>query len=268
LSDGWDVNTCCNPRKTAVQIVSHRGIGSGFRENSLSAFSEVVARGASMIEVDLRCTLDGKLVLAHNKDMSAWGRPDVWIPMHRYEELQRITGDNDTTLDTFDAFVTCFPDTATILDIKWRGGMETLYTLHTYVRDRLDIHQFTRYHALLLWLPEHLATAQKLFPGIRIVHHRIDCIKAVARAMVGLKPAHAGSPRIVSIPAQCFRSEVLAQRLVERLRSPDHKLMIYLATRTDEVTLARSLYVDLLMTDNFNITQQLTLNAGYDSAVS
>lgn len=237
-----------------MQIVSHRGIGCGQRENSLAAFAQAIMRGAAMIELDLRSTLDGKLVLAHNKDMGAWGRPDAWIPMYRHAELQRITGDN-AALDTFEAFVERFPNTATILDIKWRGGMETLHALHAHVQRHLDASEFIRQHALLVWLPEHLVAARMLFPGIRIVDHRVDCVKALARALAGIRPAHAGSPRIVSIPAQCFRSAALARRLVDRLRSPDHMLMAYLATRVDEVAMAGALSVDLLMTDNFRLVQ-------------
>lgn len=251
-----------------MRIVSHRGIGCGHRENSLDAFANALSLGATVIELDLRCTADGTLVLAHNKDMGAWGRPDIWISNHRYEDLQRITGSKEGGLVTFESFLNRFPDTSTILDIKWRGGMETLQTLHTFVRDHVGMDHFSRNHSMLVWLPEHLAAAQQLFPGIRIVDNRVDCAKALCRAMAGLSASNAGSPRIVSIPAQCFRSTRLARRLVHQLRSADHLLMAYLATRADEVAAASALKVDLLMTDDFTLVQHLSENGTLSSTAS
>lgn len=250
-----------------MRIVTHRGIGTGRRENSLAAFDEAIAQGVSMIELDLRCTLDGQLVLAHNKHMGAWGRPDIWIPTHSYADLQRITGQNDVVLDTFAGFVARFPNNDTILDIKWRGGMETLRALRAYVDRHLDTREFVKRHALLVWLPEHLATARAMFPGIRIVDHRIDCAKVIARAIAGLKVTRSGAPRIVSIPAQCFRTPALARRIVTRLRTPGHALMAYLPKSAAEVAAACSLAVDLMMTDDFSLTQGLASAAVIDAVV-
>jgi glycerophosphoryl diester phosphodiesterase len=240
-----------------MRIVTHRGIGTGMRENSLVAFAAAIAQGATMVELDLRCTLDGQLVLAHNKHMGAWGRPDIWIPTHSYADLQRIAGDNDAGLDTFAGFIARFPNNDTILDIKWRGGMETLHALHAYVSRHLDIREFVRSHALLVWLPEHLVAAHALFPGIRIVDHRISCAKAIARAIAGLKETRTAMPRIVSIPAQCFRTPALARRIVTHLRTSMHTLMAYLPKSPAEVAVACSLAVDLMMTDDFSLTQVL-----------
>lgn len=240
-----------------MRIVTHRGIGTGRRENSLSAFAEAIAQGATVIELDLRCTLDSRLVLAHNKHMGAWGRPDIWIPAHNYTDLLRITDNKGAALDTFAGFVERFPDNDTILDIKWRGGTETLHALRAYVDRHMDTQQFVRRHALLLWLPEHLATARALFPGIRIVDHRIDCAKAIARAIAGLKETPTGTPRIISIPARCFRVPALARRIVAHLRSPGHTLMAYLPKNSTDVTVACSIAVDLIMTDDFSLTKGL-----------
>lgn len=95
-----------------MQIVTHRGIGTHERENSIAAFAKAIALGATMIELDLRCTLDGRLVLAHNKHMGAWGRQDVWICTQRYADLRCIAGDE--ALNTFEEFPprqnTCRPD--------------------------------------------------------------------------------------------------------------------------------------------------------------
>ncbi|MDB5937224.1 MAG: glycerophosphodiester phosphodiesterase [Massilia sp.] len=240
-----------------MRVVTHRGIGTGRRENSLAAFAEAIAQGATVVELDLRCTLDGQLVLAHNKDMGYWGRPDVWIPSHTHADLLCITGDSESALATFDEFCGRLPHLDTILDIKWRGGMETLRALQDYVCRHLDLEDFVRQHSLLVWLPEQYAAALRLFPGIRMVDHRIDCARAIARAICGLKAPRTGARSIVSIPAQLFRSAALARRIVNNLRTPGSTLMAYLPRNAAEVEAALTLGVDMTMTDDFTLTHAL-----------
>ena len=52
---GWD-----------VVVVAHRGMVSGFPENTLAAFRQSILLGFSTIEVDLRGTTDGHIVVMHD----------------------------------------------------------------------------------------------------------------------------------------------------------------------------------------------------------
>jgi glycerophosphoryl diester phosphodiesterase len=54
-------------RISDVVIVAHRGIVSGFPENTLVAYHEAIRRGFSAIEVDLRATADGHVVVVHDE---------------------------------------------------------------------------------------------------------------------------------------------------------------------------------------------------------
>jgi hypothetical protein len=171
--------------------------------------------------------------------------------------LLSITGEGDRALVTFADFTHRFPGVETILDIKWRGGMETLQALHRYVRHHLDMDDFVHHASLLVWLPEHLVAARQLFPGIRTVDDRIHCAKAILRAIAGQQDRCAGERRIVSIPAQLFRWPALARRIVTRLRVPGSTLMAYLPRQAGEVEAAQALGVDLIMTDDFSLTRSL-----------
>lgn len=53
-------------RNWDVLVVAHRGIVSGFPENTLAAYREAILRGFSAIEVDLRATADGHIVVMHD----------------------------------------------------------------------------------------------------------------------------------------------------------------------------------------------------------
>lgn len=52
------------PRQVAV--VAHRGLSDGMPENTLAAFRHAVDRGFEIIELDVRATRDGHLVILHD----------------------------------------------------------------------------------------------------------------------------------------------------------------------------------------------------------
>jgi glycerophosphoryl diester phosphodiesterase len=56
-------------RNWDVLAVAHRGIVAGFPENTIAAFREAITRGFSAIEIDLRATADGHIVVMHDDDV-------------------------------------------------------------------------------------------------------------------------------------------------------------------------------------------------------
>jgi glycerophosphoryl diester phosphodiesterase len=54
-------------RTSDVIVVAHRGIVSGYPENTLAAFREAIRQGFSAIEIDLRATADGHIVVMHDE---------------------------------------------------------------------------------------------------------------------------------------------------------------------------------------------------------
>jgi len=50
-----------------VVVVAHRGLSEGLPENTLTAFRNVIARGIAVIELDLRGTADGEVVVLHDE---------------------------------------------------------------------------------------------------------------------------------------------------------------------------------------------------------
>jgi glycerophosphoryl diester phosphodiesterase len=65
---GWD-----------VVVVAHRGMVSGFPENTLAAYRQSISLGFSGIEIDLRATADGHIVVIHDEtvDRTTNGTGDV-----------------------------------------------------------------------------------------------------------------------------------------------------------------------------------------------
>lgn len=58
-----------------VTTIAHRGDPVGERENTLRAFSAALACGADWVEIDLRRTRDGEIVVLHDQTLERlWGR--------------------------------------------------------------------------------------------------------------------------------------------------------------------------------------------------
>jgi glycerophosphoryl diester phosphodiesterase len=60
---------------TTITAIAHRGDPVHERENTLPAFSAAVAQGADWVEIDLRRTRDGDIVVLHDQSLDRlWGR--------------------------------------------------------------------------------------------------------------------------------------------------------------------------------------------------
>lgn len=49
-----------------VVLVAHRGLSAGYPENTMAAFNNVISQGVGVIEIDLRGTKDGEIVILHD----------------------------------------------------------------------------------------------------------------------------------------------------------------------------------------------------------
>ncbi|HVT41681.1 MAG TPA: glycerophosphodiester phosphodiesterase [Acidimicrobiales bacterium] len=58
-----------------ITAIAHRGDPARARENTLPAFAAAVAEGADWVELDLRRTRDGEIVVLHDQSLERlWGR--------------------------------------------------------------------------------------------------------------------------------------------------------------------------------------------------
>ena len=73
--------------ETKPTIVGHRGFGAGeragYRENTLESYLAAVAHGLSWIELDVRRSLDGQLVIWHNPVCATRGPAHLSALVHQ-----------------------------------------------------------------------------------------------------------------------------------------------------------------------------------------
>jgi glycerophosphoryl diester phosphodiesterase len=96
-------------------VVAHRGGDEGYRANTLEAFRN--AKGKSdMIELDVRKTKDGKLVVYHDRTISM--RPIGWL---NYNDAEKIANKQGYHLPTLDEALREIGNKRVIIDMKEKG---------------------------------------------------------------------------------------------------------------------------------------------------
>jgi glycerophosphoryl diester phosphodiesterase len=78
-------------------VIAHRGASGALRENTLAAFREAYARGADAVEMDVRRTADGALVIHHDPVLTGAG-PIVRLDLEDVEEIAPWVPDLDAAV--------------------------------------------------------------------------------------------------------------------------------------------------------------------------
>jgi glycerophosphoryl diester phosphodiesterase len=94
--------TPLNAQTRNVVAISHRGEHLHHPENTMPAFAEAVRVGADYIEVDVRTTSDGKLILMHDSsvDRTTNGHGDV--AKMSFDEIRALDAGMGAKVPTFD----------------------------------------------------------------------------------------------------------------------------------------------------------------------
>lgn len=117
-----------------IHVTSHRGFSAGVPENTLPAIEKAIEEQADYVEVDVRMTKDGELVLLHDDNLKRTTGLNKKIWQVTYEEVSRLdagswkdkayTGTKVPTLR--EVFEMCKGKVNLNLDLKYRNDSEGL----------------------------------------------------------------------------------------------------------------------------------------------
>ena len=97
------------PATEPVVAIAHRGDPLGHRENTLPAFAAAVALGADMLELDLRRTRDGAIVVLHDQSLVRLWELDASVGDLGLSEVARL-GDGDVRIPTLCQVLDAVPE--------------------------------------------------------------------------------------------------------------------------------------------------------------
>ena len=147
--------------------VAHRGDPINHRENTLPAIAAAVAAGADIVEVDIKTTADGEVVVLHDDSLQRlWDDPRM-ITETYHRELASI-GDHDHQI----------PLLADTLELIGRSGSALLIDMDNprwaspglaVVRQSVAATKITSDQVLWCGRPDSLAVIRAADPGARII---------------------------------------------------------------------------------------------------
>ncbi|HOJ88711.1 MAG TPA: glycerophosphodiester phosphodiesterase family protein [Pseudothermotoga sp.] len=89
-------------------ILAHRGYSAKFPENTLKAFKKGFEYGADGLELDLRLTADGELVVIHDEDLQRLFGVQQKIRELTLKQLRKYSQDGET-IPTFEEVLSIIP---------------------------------------------------------------------------------------------------------------------------------------------------------------
>jgi glycerophosphoryl diester phosphodiesterase len=92
----------------SVTAIAHRGDPAGERENTLASFAAAAALGADMIELDLRRTRDGEIVVLHDQTLQRLWEVDASVGDLDLAEVA-ATGEGDVRIPTLGEVLAAVP---------------------------------------------------------------------------------------------------------------------------------------------------------------
>ncbi len=108
------------PDRDPVIAIAHRGDPIGHRENTLPAFAAALAQGADMLELDLRRTRDGAIVVLHDQSLLRLWELDALVTDLDLSEVARL-GEGDVRIPTLRQVLdTVPPDVELMVDFTRR----------------------------------------------------------------------------------------------------------------------------------------------------
>lgn len=147
--------------------VAHRGDPINHRENTLPAISSALDAGADVVEIDIKTTADGEVVVLHDDSLQRlWGDPRMITEVDR-QELASI-GDRDHQIpllaDTLELIGRS--DSALLIDMdspRWASAGQAV------VRESVATAKITSDQVLWCGRPDSLAIIRATDPEARII---------------------------------------------------------------------------------------------------
>jgi len=78
------------PKDPAILVAAHRAAHNKYPENSLAAIRETIRIGADFIEIDTRCTSDGRVILMHDGSVDRTTNGEGKVASMTFKQIRKL----------------------------------------------------------------------------------------------------------------------------------------------------------------------------------
>ena len=196
-----------------VAVIAHRGEHLRNPENTLPAFREAIALGADFIEVDVRTSADGVLVLSHDATVDRRTNGHGEVSKLTFAELRMLDAGGGAKIPSFDEALEL---------ARGRIGIyvDSKQVSATALVEAIGKHQMDE-NVVIYGSPKLLKRVQALNPSLKVMPEANN-VETARRLIDELRP------RVFAFDARDFRPDVIkvvidagAQINVDRLGTAD-----------------------------------------------
>lgn len=235
------------------RALAHRGLALRAPENTLLAFADAVAAGATHIETDVRVSRDGVAVLCHDEDLRRIAGRDERVHRLTVAELGRVPLGEDQELCSLSEALAAFPDTRFNLDIKSPAavGATVRAVLAADAVDRVLITSFSE---------RRRRAAARQLPGVASSPGTALVTVVVLLAALGLRPLLRRALRgivAVQVPPRRLGIRFTTRRLLRALHHAGVEVHLWTLNDREAIRAAYSLGVDGVVTDRVDVALEV-----------
>lgn len=126
-----------------MQIIGHRGVAGLELENTATSFNRAMNMGLQAVELDVRRTKDGKLVVCHDSDLQRIAKRSEKVNSLTLKQIQKIRLIDGTTLLSLRQALIILEGVWVIVEVKDDGcGRELMRVLNDFQRQSIAIASF------------------------------------------------------------------------------------------------------------------------------
>ena len=246
-----------NPDK--FQVIAHRGGRSLGPENTLYTYRKAVKLGVDVLEMDVRSTRDGQLIILHDNTVTrtteATGPVENYflIDLKKLDAAHRWSPDNGQTfplrnkgvkIPTLPEVFNAFPETKMNLEIK-DSRSSTIQSLCRMIGD----HQMTKRVMVASFDADSLNEFRKLCPLVATSAAASEALLFYGLQRVYLEAAYSPDAQALQVTESFRDLRVVSRRFVEAAHARNMRVQVWTVNDVNAMQRLLELGVDGIMTD-------------------
>ena len=227
--------------RLAFLIIGHRGACAYAPENTAASIEEAMARGADMVEFDLRQTADGVIVLFHDRIARSVSGRTMSVSKLTYHELSAVAEAGGYRLATFEEILALYRSRISFdIEIKVRGFEEEVIRL-------LDKHPPVFEPMITSFVPGVVRKIKRIKPSLRtgliLGYSRIPQLNIFARPIID---------RLISgkgVDSVHLHRSLVSESILSKLRILGVEIHVWTVNDPEEMKRLLTMGVNGIVTD-------------------
>lgn len=234
--------------------IAHRGGSLEAEENTLPAFAHAVGLGYTHVELDVRCSADGQVVVHHDPTFARMFRDPRPVDQLDWAAMQRLSTPGGARVPLLAEVLSSWPDLFVNIEPKSDDVVEPLASLLTEHRALARVAAGSFSGARIERLADALGSGLCRAPDWRGV-------LAVRMRSVGL-PARRPDCDVLQVPETWRGIPVVTRRFVQAAHAWDLPVQVWTVNEAADMVRLLDLGVDALMTDRPSLLRELLRKRG------